>query len=71
MTRETTKNPKYRVYFMEGPMKFYLVDIIAHDDLEHPQFSVERKNAMVFRAVDNAVKYGKRLRMMGYQVHIE
>ena len=60
----------YRIYITEGFRKFYLMDIIIHDDMEHPQFGVDWSHAMTFPSLYVAMDYRKRLIDLGYQPHI-
>ena len=71
MKPDQSRKIEYRLYFVEGRSKFFLYDIIAHDGMEHPHFTVEWRSAMTFADLKTALSYGRRLREMGYQVHVE
>ena len=70
MKPDQSRKVEYRLYFSEGQTRFFLADIIAHDGMEHPQFTVEWRRAMTFHELQTAIAYGRRLRAMGYQMHV-
>ena len=61
----------YRIYIFEGRRKFYLMDVIVHDNMEHPQFGVDWSHAMTFPNLRTAMHYRQRLIDLNYQPHIE
>lgn len=60
----------YRLYIIDCGSRFYLVDVIIADNMEHPQFSVEWSRAMTFPSLAKAMDYRARLITMGYAPHI-
>ena len=71
MRKKKGRKEEYRLYFSEGTDRFYLLDIIAHDGMEHPVFTANSKDAMTFPSVEIATNYGRRLRKHGYMMHIQ
>ena len=52
-------------------MKYYLVDVIAADGMEHPVFDTDARRAMPFLTLRTAMDCRTRLIAMGHDPHIE
>lgn len=61
----------YRIYIQDGTLRLYMVDWIAADGMEHPQFSTSYEYAMRFRRFNDALEYHRKMKVMKYDVHIE